>query len=264
MTRSTTPPDVDDIVVSAIGVHKSFGNLEVLKGIDMTVHTGEVVVLLGASGAGKSTFLRCINHLETIDDGEIWVAGEPIGFRLSGGKLKELREAELARQRAGIGMVFQRFNLFPHRTVLDNVIEGPTQVLGVPRRQALESGRALLERVGLSDKAEEFPGRLSGGQQQRVAIARALAMKPRVILFDEPTSALDPELVGEVLKVMAGLAADGMTMIVVTHEIAFAREVADTVVFMDGGVVVESGTPAQVIGNPQHARTQRFLARVHA
>ena len=253
-----------EVVVSAVGVHKSFGHLEVLKGIDMTVHTGEVVVLLGASGAGKSTFLRCINHLETIDDGEIWVDGQPIGFRLESGRLKELREKDVARQRASLGMVFQRFNLFPHRTVLENVTEGPTQVLGVPRRQAQEEARALLERVGLSDKAQEYPGRLSGGQQQRVAIARALAMKPRVILFDEPTSALDPELVGEVLKVMAGLAAEGMTMIVVTHEIAFAREVADTVVFMDNGVVVESGTPAEVIDHPQHERTRRFLARVHS
>jgi polar amino acid transport system ATP-binding protein len=253
-----------EVVVSAVGVHKKFGHLEVLKGIDMTVHTGEVVVLLGASGAGKSTFLRCINHLETIDDGEIWVDGQPIGFRLESGRLKELREKDVARQRASLGMVFQRFNLFPHRTVLENVTEGPTQVLGVPRRQAQEEARALLERVGLSDKEQEYPGRLSGGQQQRVAIARALAMKPRVILFDEPTSALDPELVGEVLKVMAGLAAEGMTMIVVTHEIAFAREVADTVVFMDNGVVVESGTPTEVIDHPQHERTRRFLARVHA
>ena len=253
-----------EVVVSAVGVHKSFGHLEVLKGIDMTVHTGDVVVLLGASGAGKSTFLRCINHLETIDDGEIWVDGQPIGFRLESGRLKELREKDVARQRASLGMVFQRFNLFPHRTVLENVTEGPTQVLGVPRRQAQEEARALLERVGLSDKAQEYPGRLSGGQQQRVAIARALAMKPRVILFDEPTSALDPELVGEVLKVMAGLAAEGMTMIVVTHEIAFAREVADTVVFMDNGVVVECGTPTEVIDHPQHERTRRFLARVHA
>lgn len=264
ITTSPSGPDSTDIVVSALGVHKRFGQLEVLKGIDMTVHAGEVVVLLGASGAGKSTFLRCINHLETIDDGEIWVGGEPVGFRLADGQLKELREGDIARQRAGIGMVFQRFNLVPHRTVLDNVIEGPTQVLGVPRRQAQEAGRVLLDRVGLSDKANEYPGRLSGGQQQRVAIARALAMKPRVLLFDEPTSALDPELVGEVLKVMAGLAADGMTMIVVTHEIAFAREVADTVVFMDGGVVVESGSPAEVIGNPRHERTRRFLSRVHA
>ena len=254
----------EEVVVSAFDVHKRFGHLEVLKGINLTVRAGEVVVMLGASGAGKSTFLRCINHLETIDDGEIWVGGKPIGFRLEGGRLKELREKDVARQRALMGMVFQRFNLFPHRTVMDNVTEGPIQVLGVSRRQAQQEAAALLERVGLSDKADEFPGRLSGGQQQRVAIARALAMKPQVILFDEPTSALDPELVGEVLKVMTDLAAEGMTMIVVTHEIAFAREVADTVVFMDNGVVVESGPPSEVIDHPQHERTKRFLARVHS
>lgn len=251
-----------DVLVRAKSVRKHYGSLEVLRGVDLEVRRGEVVVMLGASGAGKSTLLRCINHLEAADGGEIWVDGVPIGFREAGGRLHELTEKHLARQRADVGMVFQRFNLFPHRTVLDNVIEGPVRVKGVPRREAVAQARELLTRVGLADKVDVYPDRLSGGQQQRVAIARALAMAPKLILFDEPTSALDPELVGEVLSVMTELAAEGMTMIVVTHEIAFAREVADHVVFMDGGVIVEQGSADAVINNPQHERTRAFLARV--
>ncbi|MGY5882964.1 amino acid ABC transporter ATP-binding protein [Modestobacter lacusdianchii] len=253
-----------EVLVRARGLRKHYGSLEVLRGVDLTVRRGEVVVLLGASGAGKSTLLRCVNHLEAADGGEIWVDDVPIGFRHEGGRLHELREADVARQRADIGMVFQRFNLFPHRTVLANVTEGPVQVRGVPRREAEAYARELLARVGLADKVDTYPDRLSGGQQQRVAIARALAMRPKLLLFDEPTSALDPELVGEVLAVMTELAQEGMTMLVVTHEIAFAREVADRVVFMDGGVVVEEGPPEQVIGAPQHERTRAFLARVTA
>ena len=249
-------------MVLAQNVHKSFGRLDVLKGIDLQVQRGEVCVLLGPSGSGKSTFLRCINHLEKIDGGRLSVDGELVGYRQDGDKLYELRERETARARARIGMLFQRFNLFPHMTALGNVAEAPVQVLGESKAEAQERARALLDRVGLHDKVDAYPAQLSGGQQQRVAIARALAMRPKLMLFDEPTSALDPELVGEVLDVMHGLAAEDMTMIVVTHEIGFAREVADTVVFMDGGVVVESGEPAQVLSAPQHERTKSFLGKV--
>ncbi len=249
-------------MVLAEAVHKSFGRLEVLKGIDLEVRAGEVCCLLGPSGSGKSTFLRCINHLEKVDAGRLSVDGDLVGYRQQGGRLLELKEAETARKRAEIGMVFQRFNLFPHMTALGNVVEAPIKVQGLDKRQAADRGRALLDRVGLSDKLDAYPAQLSGGQQQRVAIARALAMEPKLMLFDEPTSALDPELVGEVLDVMRGLAADGMTMVVVTHEMGFAREVADTVVFMDAGVVVESGSPQQVIDAPQHERTRSFLGKV--
>jgi polar amino acid transport system ATP-binding protein len=249
-------------MVRAEGLHKSFGKLEVLKGIDLAVQPGEVCCLLGPSGSGKSTFLRCINHLEKITAGRLSVDGELVGYRQSGDKLYELRERETAAKRAEIGMVFQRFNLFPHMTALGNVIEAPVKVRGHRRADAITAARALLDRVGLADKVDAYPAQLSGGQQQRVAIARALAMKPKLMLFDEPTSALDPELVGEVLDVMRGLAKDGMTMVVVTHEMGFARDVADTVVFMDDGVVVEQGDPKQVIDNPQHPRTQAFLGKV--
>ncbi|RZS89875.1 amino acid ABC transporter ATP-binding protein (PAAT family) [Motilibacter rhizosphaerae] len=249
-------------LVEARAVTKTFGRNEVLKGIDLAVRRGEVLCLLGPSGSGKSTFLRCINHLEKISGGELEVAGELVGYRRSGDSLHELREKEVAAKRAEIGMVFQRFNLFPHMTALENVMEAPVRVRGTKRAQAREEAVALLQRVGLADKADHHPSQLSGGQQQRVAIARALAMKPRLMLFDEPTSALDPELVGEVLDVMKGLARDGMTMVVVTHEIGFAREVADTVAFMDGGVIVEYGPPAQVLGDPREARTRAFLSKV--
>ncbi len=249
-------------MVSAEGVHKRFGRQEVLKGITLAVMPGEVMCLLGPSGSGKSTFLRCINHLEKIDVGRLSVDGELVGYREAGGRLHELREAEVARKRAQIGMVFQHFNLFPNMTALENVTCAPIRVRGVARPQAEERGRELLARVGLPDKLAAYPAQLSGGQQQRVAIARALAMDPKLMLFDEPTSALDPELVGEVLEVMRELAADGMTMIVVTHEMGFAREVADTVVFMDEGVVVESGGPGEVLSSPRHERTRAFLSKV--
>jgi polar amino acid transport system ATP-binding protein len=249
-------------MVLAEQVHKSFGKLEVLKGIDLAVQPGEVCCLLGPSGSGKSTFLRCINHLEKITAGRLSVDGELVGYRQQGDKLYELREKETAAKRAEIGMVFQRFNLFPHMTALGNVVEAPMRVRGLSRSDAVAAGRALLDRVGLDDKVDSYPAQLSGGQQQRVAIARALAMSPKLMLFDEPTSALDPELVGEVLDVMRGLANDGMTMIVVTHEMGFARDVGDTVVFMDAGVVVEQGEPRQVIDSPQHPRTQAFLGKV--
>ena len=253
---------MSDAMVKAEGVHKRFGRLEVLKGLDLEVAHGEVMCLLGPSGSGKSTFLRCINHLEKINSGRLSVDGELVGYRESGDKLHELHENVVARKRAEIGMVFQHFNLFPHMTALENVTLAPTRVLGVPRREARERAVQVLERVGLADKRDVHPVALSGGQQQRVAIARALAMQPKLMLFDEPTSALDPELVGDVLDAMRGLAHEGMTMIVVTHEIGFAREVADTVVFMDDGVVVESGSPDQVLGAPRHERTRSFLQKV--
>jgi polar amino acid transport system ATP-binding protein len=243
-------------------VHKSFGKLEVLKGIDLRVERGQVCCLLGPSGSGKSTFLRCINHLEKVSAGRLSVDGELVGYRQHGDKLHELREKETAAKRAEIGMVFQRFNLFPHMTALGNVVEAPLRVRRQPREQAVARGRALLERVGLADKVDAYPAQLSGGQQQRVAIARALAMDPKLMLFDEPTSALDPELVGEVLDVMRDLARDVMTMVVVTHEIGFARDVADEVVFMADGVVVEVGPPSQVLDAPVMKRTRDFLGKV--
>jgi polar amino acid transport system ATP-binding protein len=249
-------------MVKAEGVHKRFGRLEVLKGISLEVAPSEVMCLLGPSGSGKSTLLRCMNHLEKIDSGRLWVGGELVGYRQSGDKLHELRESDVARRRAEIGMVFQRFNLFPHMTVLENVVEAPVRVKDVPKEEAVARARTLLDRVGLSDKLKGYPSQLSGGQQQRVAIARALAMQPKIMLFDEPTSALDPELIGDVLDVMRGLARDGMTMVCVTHEIGFAREVGDTVVFMDGGEVLESGAPAEVFSNPRHERTKAFLSKV--
>jgi polar amino acid transport system ATP-binding protein len=249
-------------MVEARQVKKHFGRLEVLRGIDLTVNRGEVLCLIGPSGSGKSTFLRCINCLEKVDGGELFVDGELVGYRQVGNRLYELRDREVCGMRAQIGMVFQRFNLFPHMSVLDNVMSGPMWVKKEPVPVRRERAQQLLERVGLSDKVANYPNQLSGGQQQRVAIARALAMEPKLMLFDEPTSALDPELVGDVLDVMRGLAEDGMTMIVVTHEMGFAREVGDTVVFMDSGVVVESGDPKMVLSTPQHERTRSFLSKV--
>ncbi len=257
MTDATHPLPL----VRAVDVHKAFGANEVLKGITLDVAQGEVVVILGPSGSGKSTFLRCLNHLETIDRGAITIGGEQIGYRLNGGRLVKLSDREIARQRRSIGMVFQQFNLYPHMTALENVIEAPIGVHGVARDAAVAYARELLARVGLADKEGAYPRQMSGGQQQRVAIARALAIRPQLILFDEPTSALDPELVGEVLATMRDLADGGLTMIVVTHEIGFAREAADRVVFMDGGVVVEQGKPEQVLVTPSHPRTQAFLKR---
>ena len=249
-------------MVKAERVRKRFGRLEVLKGISLEVAPGEVTCLLGPSGSGKTTFIRCISHLEKINAGRLWVDGELVGYRQVGNKLHELRESEVARDRAEIGMVFQRFNLFPHKTAVENVAEAPIQVKGVKRGDAIKRGQGLLRGVGLEDKIDEYPARLSGGQQQRVAIARALAMDPKVMLFDEVTSALDPELVKEVLDVMRELAREGMTMIVVTHEMGFAREVASRAVFMDEGVIVEQGKPAEVLENPREERTQQFLGLV--
>ncbi|AZA12450.1 amino acid ABC transporter ATP-binding protein [Corynebacterium choanae] len=256
MTNPTIP------MIDARNVEKRFGQLTVLRGITLTVNPGEVTCLIGPSGSGKSTFLRCVNHLEKISGGELYVDGELMGYTRKNGTLYEVSDREAAKQRADIGMVFQNFNLFPHRTVLENIIEAPVHVKKQPVAAAKANAHKLLDLVGLAHKADAYPAQLSGGQQQRVAIARAVAMEPKLMLFDEPTSALDPELVGEVLAVMRNLAADGMTMLVVTHEMGFAREVADTVVFMDGGVVVEQGPPEQVLDHPQQQRTQAFLSNL--
>jgi len=260
-SAASTPSAAGPMVI-ADRVVKSYGSHTVLRDISVTVNRGEVVCVIGPSGSGKSTFLRCINHLEKLDGGRIMVDDELIGYRQRGDKIYELKPKEAAQQRKDIGMVFQRFNLFPHLTVLENVIEAPTIVKRQSKEAATARGLELLARVGLAEKAKAYPASLSGGQQQRVAIARALAMDPKLMLFDEPTSALDPELVGEVLDVMKQLAKDGMTMIVVTHEMGFAREVADSLIFMDGGVVVERGDPREVLSNPQHERTQAFLSKV--
>jgi polar amino acid transport system ATP-binding protein len=249
-------------MVRAEQVCKSFGALKVLKGVTLEIGRGQVLVLVGPSGSGKSTFLRCINHLEQVNAGRLYVDGDLIGYRERGAKLHEMSPRDAAKQRRDIGMVFQHFNLFPHRTALANIIEAPMQVKGVKRDKAVARGRDLLDQVGLAEKAEAYPAQLSGGQQQRVAIARALAMDPKLMLFDEPTSALDPELVGEVLEVMKKLATEGMTMVVVTHEMGFAREVGNQLVFMDAGVIVESGDPREVLSNPKQERTKAFLSKV--
>jgi len=250
-------------MVKAEGVHKRFGRLEVLKGISLEVEAGEVVCIIGASGSGKSTFLRCINHLEKIDAGRLWVDGELVGYRQVGDKLYELRDAEVCRDRAEIGMVFQSFNLFGNMTALENVIEAPIRVKKVPKRNAVAQAKELLQRVGLGDKIDAYPAQLSGGQQQRVAIARALAMTPKLMLFDEPTSALDPELLGEVLDVMKGLATDFQTtMVVVTHEMGFAREAANRVLMMDEGRIIEEGTPEHFFREPREERTKQFLSKI--
>lgn len=249
-------------MVRAEGVCKSFGAARVLRGIDLSIGRGQVLCLIGPSGSGKSTLLRCINHLEQINAGRLYVDGELVGYSERNGKLYELHPREAARQRRHIGMVFQHFNLFPHMSALENIVEAPVRVSKQRKAEAVQTARELLAQVGLADKAESYPSQLSGGQQQRVAIARALAMKPKLMLFDEPTSALDPELVGEVLDVMKQLALDGMTMVVVTHEMGFAREVGDQLAFLDGGVVVESGDPREVLANPREQRTQAFLSKV--
>jgi polar amino acid transport system ATP-binding protein len=249
-------------MVEARGVHKSYGGVEVLKGVNLTVVRGEVTCLIGPSGSGKSTLLRCINHLEKHDAGELRVDGELVGYEARGGKLYELTDKKICAERSQIGMVFQRFNLFQHLNVLDNVTIGQIKVRGTDPDAARSKARELLARVGLSEKDKHYPSQLSGGQQQRVAIARALAMEPKLMLFDEPTSALDPELVGEVLDVMKDLAKSGMTMIVVTHEMGFAREVANTVYFLDAGVIEESGSPAEVLGAPKSERLRGFLSKV--
>ena len=258
----STPVPAALPMVRAEQVHKSFGHNQVLKGIDLEVAPSEVLCIVGPSGSGKSTFLRCINHLERVDGGRLWVDGELVGYRHRGDRLHAMKDREIAAQRRSIGMVFQRFNLFPHLTALENIIEAPVRVKREARASAVERAHRLLTTVGLGDRAGAYPSMLSGGQQQRVAIARALAMEPKLMLFDEPTSALDPELVGEVLEVMRGLADAGMTMVVVTHEMGFAREVGDQLVFMDDGVVVERGTPREVLADPRHDRTKAFLSKV--
>jgi polar amino acid transport system ATP-binding protein len=263
--RALVPPAAEraaDTVVRAVEVHKRFGRLHVLKGVDLEVRRRETVCIIGPSGSGKSTFLRCINHLEKIDSGRIEVNGHLIGYRERDGKLIEDSERSIARQRAEIGMVFQLFHLFPHMTALENVIEAPIRVRRLPQAQAIRSGELLLERVGLADKRDVYPRKLSGGQQQRVAIARALAMNPALMLFDEPTSALDPEVIGEVLEVMEELAREGMTMIVVTHEMGFAKRAADRVTMMDDGRIIEEGPPQQFFGTPREERTRRFLSKI--
>lgn len=252
-----------EMLVKAIDVTKTFGDFLALDSVSLDVKRGEVACIIGPSGSGKSTFLRCINLLEHIDSGGIWVNGELIGYRRDGNRLHELSDAEIARQRRRIGMVFQRFNLFPHKTALENIIEGPVQVLKEPLKAAREHARELLARVGLADKADHYPSELSGGQQQRIAIARAMGMRPELILFDEPTSALDPELVSEVLDVMKDLAASGMTMVVVTHELGFARHVADRVAFMEAGRLEEYGPAEKVLSHPDSARTAKFIQAVH-
>ncbi len=256
------PPAITDNVVEATNVEKWFGRTQVLKGVSLTVKRAEVVVMIGASGSGKTTFIRCINHLEKIQGGRISVNGHLIGYRDENGKLVEDREQNIARQRQDIGMVFQRFNLFPHMTALGNIVEAPIRVRGTPEKEAMDVGRALLQRVGLGHKADVYPAQLSGGQQQRVAIARALAMRPALMLFDEPTSALDPEMIGEVLDVMKELAREGMTMIVVSHEMGFAREVADRIVMLDEGQIIEEGTPEHFFDSPSHERTKAFLSKI--
>jgi polar amino acid transport system ATP-binding protein len=256
------PGPADALVLHAVDVHKSFGRLEVLRGVSLDVRRAETVCIIGPSGSGKSTFLRCINHLEKIDSGRIEVNGQLIGYRQRNGKLVEDSEKSVARQRTQIGMVFQRFNLFPHKTALENVIEAPVRVLRRPKKEAVAEGKALLERVGLRDKRDVYPGKLSGGQQQRVAIARALAMRPALMLFDEATSALDPEVIGEVLAVMEELSREGMTMIVVTHEMGFARHAADRVVMMDEGRFIEDSPPEHFFEAPEQERTKAFLSKI--